>query len=239
MLTVVIGTQPAQYVAQRVLEYSIAKSASSEVDVRPMRQTRRAIGGTQFGFVRFGVPHACGFRGRGIYLDADQVMLGDVHELAAQLEAPHAIGIVRDIEGTFDGKPVAPRNETSMMVLDCEKLGDWNPDTMFDKVVPNDAPLAAGQIHYKDFMRLAWVDPETIQSIDPRWNHYNVVRDDTKLIHYSHVRAQPWKRPEHAYADFWAGWLSDAIGAGYVRRLDILKAVARGHLHRHYLRYAV
>ncbi len=62
-------------------------------------------------------------------MDADQLVLGDVADLAASLQPPHAIGIVRDIEGTFAGKPVAPRNETSVMVLDCARLKDWDPET--------------------------------------------------------------------------------------------------------------
>jgi hypothetical protein len=239
MLRVVIGTEPTQYIAQRVLEYSIRKNASREVEVRGASQEQRAVGGTKFGFVRFLVPSLCDWRGIAIYLDADQVVLGDVHELAAQLTEPHAVGVVKHIEGTFGGKPVEPRTETSVMVMDCAKLRSWDPRTLFAGVVPNDAQLGPGQIHYKDFMRLAWFDPALVQEIDPRWNHYNMVRDDTKLVHFSHVREQPWKRPEHPYTGFWERWLVDAMGAGYVRRTDVLKAVALGRIHPHFLRFAL
>ena len=121
----------------------------------------------------------------------------------------------------------------------CAKLRSWDPKTLFDDVVPNDATLASGQIHYKDFMRLAWFDPALIQEIDPRWNHYNMVREDTKLVHFSHVREQPWKRPEHPFTGFWERWLVDAMGAGYLRRTDVLKSVALGRIHPHFLRFAV
>lgn len=239
VLTVVIGTEPTQYVAQRVLEYSIRKHASQEVEIKPVQQARSSPGGTRFGFVRFLVPQVCGYRGIGIYMDADQVVLGDVHELAGLLHEPHAVGLVRHIEGTFGGKPVEPRNETSVMVLDCARLRSWDPATLFDDVVANDAALAPGRIHYKDFMRLAWVDPALIEEIDPRWNHYNVVREDTRLVHFSHVREQPWKRPEHPATPFWEKWLVDAMGAGYVTRGDVLKAVALGRVHPHFLRVVV
>ena len=118
MITIVIGTDPSQYVAQRVLEYTIRKHTDTEIKIIPGIQTQKRLGGTKFGFVRFLTPSLCDYQGTGIYMDADQLVLGDVAELAATLEPPHAIGIVRNIEGTFGGKPVEPRNETSVMVLD-------------------------------------------------------------------------------------------------------------------------
>jgi lipopolysaccharide biosynthesis glycosyltransferase len=239
MIKIVIGTEPTQYVAQRVLEYSIRKHASAEVEVIGGQQSQKRLGGTKFGFVRFLVPSLCGYQGTGIYMDADQVVLGDVIELAGSLQPPHMVGLVRDIEGTFAGEPVAPRNETSVMVLDCASLKSWDPQTMFDQVVPNKAPLQPGQIHYKDFMRLTWLDQDLIQPIDPRWNHYNLVREDTRLVHFSHVREQPWKRPEHPLTGFWEEWLHEAMGAGYLTRSDIVKAVALGRIHRHFLRHAI
>lgn len=239
MIKIVIGTDPSQYVAQRVLEYSIRKHTSAEIEIIAGRQTQKRKGGTRFGFVRFIVPSLCGYQGTGIYMDADQLVLADVVELAAQLQQPHAIGIVRNIEGTFAGEPVAPRNETSVMVLDCARLKDWDPETMFDPVVPNTAEPGPGQIRYKDFIRLAWVDPALIQAIDPRWNHYNMVRDDTRLIHFSHVREQPWKRPQHPMTAQWEEWLHEAMTAGFVHRADIVKAVALGRIHPHFLRHAL
>ena len=137
---------------------------------------------------------------------------------------------------SFAGEPVERRNETSVMVLDCEKLQDWKPDTMFDDVVPNDAKLEPGQIHYKDFIRLAWVDPALIQEIDPRWNHYNVVRDDSKLVHFSHVREQPWKSPRHPLTGFWEKWLRESMEHGVVSRGDVWRELARLHLHPHFAR---
>jgi lipopolysaccharide biosynthesis glycosyltransferase len=239
MIKIVIGTDPSQYVAQRVLEYSIRKHTTTEIEIIPGRQMQQRMGGTRFGFVRFLVPSLCDYQGIGIYMDADQLVLGDVAELAAQLQPPHAVGIVRRIEGSFAGKPVAPRNETSVMVLDCARLADWNPQTMFETVVPNTVEPGPGQIRYKDFIRLAWVDQDLIQEIDPRWNHYNMVRDDTRLIHFSHVREQPWKRPQHPLTRVWEQWLHEAMAAGYVGRGDVLKSVALGRIHPHFLRHVL
>jgi hypothetical protein len=237
MVQIAIGTQANQYIPQKVLEFSIRQHTEAPLDLRFEAQRQHRVGGTRFGFVRFTVPALFGYQGRAIYMDADQLVLGDVRELVDQLDSDHAIGIVRDIEGTFAGEPVTPRNETSVMVLDCERLKEWDPETLFDHVVPNDAPLGPGQIHYKDFIRLAWVDPALIQAIDPRWNHYNMVREDTRLVHFSHVREQPWKRPGHPFRGFWEGWLVRALEAGALSRRELLAEVARLHLHPTFLRH--
>lgn len=238
MIRIVIGTQANQYLPQRVLEYSIRKHSSEEVEILPTRQTVQRRGGTRFGFVRFCVPSIFDYTGRAIYMDADQLVLGDVAELAANLDDDHAVAVVQEPEGTFDGEAVEPRNETSVMVLDCEKLKQWDPDHLFENVVANGKTLLPGQIRYKDFQRLSWLDHALIQPLDPRWNHYNLLCDDTRLVHFSHVRDQPWKRPSHPLASLWGRWLGEAIAAGFLTRPEILREVALMHLHPHFLRHA-
>ena len=238
MIRIVIGTQANQYVPQRVLEYSIRKHTSAEVEIFPTRQSAQRVGGTRFGFVRFCIPSMFDYEGRAIYMDADQVVLADVEELFESLDGDHAVALVQGPEGFFAGRPVKPRNETSVMVLDCEKLKQWDPDQLFENVVPNGARLGPGQIRYKDFVRLEWLDPAMLQTLDPRWNHYNVVQRDSKLVHFSHVREQPWRRPSHPLTGFWEGWLAEAIDAGFLSRGDILREIAQLHLHRRFLPHA-
>lgn len=234
-LTVYIGTEDDQLIAQKVLEYSIRKSASGPVRVCPVKQSGPRVGGTQFGFVRFHVPSLHGYEGRAIYLDADQLVLADVHELAAQLTGSYSLALVNEPEGHFGNKPVGRHNQTSVMVLDCARLQDWDPARMFDGVIPNRAEPGPGQIRYRDFMMLSWFDPKRIQPLDPRWNHFNIVRPDTRLTHFSHVRSQPWKNPGHALAAFWGEWLREAVRAGAVGRVELLQEIWRGAVHRRFL----
>ncbi len=237
MIRIVIGTQRNQYVPQRVLEYSIRKHASTDVEIHPTQQSVQRRGGTRFGFVRFCVPSMFGYEGRAIYLDADQLVLGNVAELLECLDEEHAVALVQRPEGTFGGRPVEPRNETSVMVLDCAKLKQWDPDHLFENVVANGRALCPGQIHYKSFQRLTWLDPALIQPLDPCWNHYNLLRADTKLVHFSHVREQPWKRPSHPLTDLWDRWLAETLDAGFLTRGDLLREVALLHLHPRFLRH--
>jgi lipopolysaccharide biosynthesis glycosyltransferase len=241
MIRIVIATQPTHHVPTRVLEYSIRRHSAAELDIRPTSQPEgvERKGGTRFSFVRFLIPHMFGYRGRAIYMDADQLVLHDVQELIDSLDDDHAIALVKEPEGMFAGEPVESRNETSVMVLDCEKLKSWDPDHLFENVIPNKKKLRPGQIHYKDFMRLEWVAPHLIQALDPRWNHYNLVREDTRNVHFSHVRDQPWIRPSHALTGFWSEWLEKTIRDGFLSRREILKEVALLHLHPHFLRHVV
>lgn len=236
-LTVYIGTENDQLIPQKVLEYSIHKTASQPVRVCPVKQEIKRVGGTNFGFVRFLVPKLNGFRGRAIYLDADQLVFTDINQLGQSLDSAHSIALVNQPKGTFGQKPVGQHNQTSVMVLDCEMLQDWNPDTLFDNVVPNRAELAPGQIHYREFMMLSWFDQSKIQPLDPRWNHFNIVEPDSKLTHFSYVRTQPWKNPRHPLTKFWGQWLREAIKSGAITRRELLGEIWRGAVHKYFLRY--
>jgi lipopolysaccharide biosynthesis glycosyltransferase len=238
-LTVYIGTEDDQLIPQKVLEYSIKKNAKTPVEVRAVKQELERVGGTNFGFVRFLVPSFNNYQGKAIYLDADQLVFSDINELASALDMEHAIGLVNNPKGTFGGKVVGQHNQTSVMVLNCSMLKDWNPNSIFKHVVPNRSQLKKGQIHYRDFMMLSWFNQKKIKPIDPRWNHFNIVEPDTKLTHFSYVRAQPWKNPSHPLTKFWGQWLRKAIRAGAVTRLELMREIMRGAIHKHFILYMI
>lgn len=236
-LTIYIGTEDDQFIPQKVLEYSILKNAKKPVLIRAIKQEVERVGGTNFGFVRFTVPKLNGYKGKAIYLDADQLVFADINDLADLLDDKHSIALVNQPKGTFGAKPVGQHNQTSVMVMDCSQLQDWNPDTMFKHVVPNRAELTPGQIHYRNFMMLSWFDPGKIFPIDSRWNHFNIVEPDTKLTHFSYVRSQPWKNPAHPLTKFWGKWLKEAIRAGAVGRMELFQEIWRGAINRRFLVY--
>ncbi len=236
-LAVYIGTEGDQLIPQKVLEYSIHKNARKPVKVQAVKQQAKRVGGTNFGFVRFFVPQLNNYQGKAVYLDADQLVFTDINDLADLLDDAHSVALVNQPKGTFGNKPVGQHNQTSVMVLDCAKLSDWNPETMFAHVAPNRAELEPGQIHYRDFMMLSWFDQSKIKPIDPHWNHFNIVEPESKLTHFSHVRSQPWKNPSHPLTVFWGEWLKEAIRAGAVGRLTLLKEILRGAIHKKFLAY--
>lgn len=234
---IAIGTEANQYLTQRVLEYSIRLHANGPLDIRIAMQTEARVGGTNFGFVRFKVPCIFNYQGRAIYQDADQLAFADEAELLKLLDDQHTFALVNRPKGYFGGKPVPVHNQTSVMVMNCEKLKAWDPKVMFNHVVPNKTHLKEGQIEYRDFMTLKWVDQNEIQPIDPSWNHFNIVEPDTKIVHYSHVRSQPWKNPKHPLSEQWGDWLKRSILDGFVGRTEVVREVWRGHVGKHVLKF--
>jgi lipopolysaccharide biosynthesis glycosyltransferase len=231
---VYIGTESSQFVAQRVLQFSIDCHSDGRVKTIPVRQKSERVGGTNFGFVRFQVPSLNRFSGKAVYIDADQVVLEDIRNLFDLVPEQFSIGLVTNPEGTFNGNNIPAGNQTSVMVLNCSDLADWKVPKLFSNVVPNREELQSGQIHYRDFMALKWFDQSRIFSIPPTWNHFNIVRDDTNLVHFSHVRSQPWMNPSHELSDWWNEWLVRAVKEGYVSRSRLRFEIWRGHVNRQF-----
>jgi lipopolysaccharide biosynthesis glycosyltransferase len=227
---VFIGTEPAQLLAEKVLAHSIRANAAGPVEIHSLTQDEARVGGTNFGFVRFKIPQLCDFRGKAIYLDADQLVLGDIGELWNCLDGEHAVALVNSAEGNFGGKAVTKANQTSVMVLDCAKLADWKTPDIFGNVVANDKTPGPGQMRYRDFMQLSWIDQALIQPLPPEWNHFNICNDRTRLVHFSHVRSQPWRKPSHALSAFWRGWLEKAVKEGSLTRAEIRGEVLKRHV---------
>jgi len=237
MIQIVVGTEESQHVPQKVLEYSIRKNTKAPLDIRFVFQEEERVGGTQFGFVRFHVPKIFGYQGKAIYLDADQLVFTDIEDLVRQLDEDHAVAVVQEPAGFFGSKPVQNGNQTSVMVLNCPQLTDWQPEVMFQNVVPNRAEITNGQIHYRDFMMLSWMDPSRIQALDPRWNHFNIINKDTRLAHFSHVRSQPWKDPRHPLKNEWGKRLRECVRAGFLKRRELFREIVKGHIHRSFFPY--
>lgn len=93
-----VGTDERMGKAERVLEHSLRRHASIEVEIHWMRAGDPGFEGweigrkpgapysggswsTDFTCFRFAVPEVAGFQGRAIYLDADMLVLADVREL--------------------------------------------------------------------------------------------------------------------------------------------------------------
>jgi lipopolysaccharide biosynthesis glycosyltransferase len=68
----------------QVLAHSIYKRASKPVSITPLVLSQlpiKRVGLTEFTYSRYLVPYLCGYEGLAIFMDADMLCLGDVHEL--------------------------------------------------------------------------------------------------------------------------------------------------------------
>jgi len=113
---------------------------------------------------RFMPPELMNYEGRAVVVDPDVFAVGDVNEL-----------FERDMK-------VA----TSVMLLDCAKLKHWKVSKMF-------ADMFAGKLDYEDLITLNAEPKGTVGHLESYWNDFDRLEADTKLIHNTKRRTQPWK----------------------------------------------
>lgn len=199
-----VGTEPAQYRAERVFVWSIeqVRDPARVYEIHLMKNLpgfRRRGWLTGFTNYRFAVPHLAGGQGRALYNDVDQVYLADPAELFDTALDGHGYLSVND-------------RDTSVMLIDCARMAAiWTLDAgrrRTRRTLEADARNVAG----------LWGE------LAPEWN----VRDDEtgqghpKLLHFTTIHTQPWQPfPErYAYqhnlvADVWFALERAADRAGY------------------------
>jgi len=132
--------------------------------------------------VRFAPPEVMGYQGRAIVIDPDVFAVGDINEL-----------FERDMQGkAIAAKPRGGHNNrddyiaTSVMLLDNAKLTHWNMRARFEK-------MFKGELDYEDWIVLATEPRETIGFLEPHWNDFDRLNRQTRLLHNTKRRTQPWK----------------------------------------------
>lgn len=202
---VFIQANPRQMLGARISAYSYARASkrAGEFDVRVMdiaefprlTQAGQSIlrGGhirawdpddlQSFTPLRFAPPTLMNFAGRALVTDPDCFGVGDVAELLLDYDMDgKAIAAVPRPGHNGDPDYIA----TSVMLLDCAQLDHWEFDPLLDR-------LFAHQFDYVDWMQLKYEDRATIGTLGPRWNDFDRLGPDTKILHTTKRRTQPWK----------------------------------------------
>jgi hypothetical protein len=130
------------------------------------------------------VPQVMGYQGRALVTDPDVFSAGgDVYELLTCDMQGKAV-MCRNLPADQGGGP--GKWATSVMLLDCAKLTDWQwndeIDAMFD-----------GRLDYKPWIQLAQQDPASIGELSEVWNSFDTLTPDTRLLHMTERSTQPWK----------------------------------------------
>ena len=102
MIRVFIGYDSEETVALHVLSHSIMRHASVPSSITPlvlrqlpMTRERAEYQSTEFSFSRFLVPYLCGYEGRAIFMDCDQLVRADIAELMALHDPYRAVSVVK------------------------------------------------------------------------------------------------------------------------------------------------
>ncbi|MFV8819865.1 hypothetical protein [Haliea sp. E17] len=132
--------------------------------------------------MRFLPPKLMNWQGRALLTDPDVFAVGDVCELFNRdMGGAAVMGRHRsDKEGK--SRQVA----TSVMLMDCARLRHWDAEAEF-------AELFEFRKDYKEWMVLAYEDPANIGFLEPCWNDFDHLDANTRLLHNTKRRTQPWK----------------------------------------------
>ena len=177
-----VGSEPAQYRAERVFFWSIeqVRDPGRIYEIHLMKDLvgfdrRRWL--TGFTNYRFAIPHFSAGSGRAIYNDVDQVYLGDPGELF-------------DVDLGERGFLALSDEDTSVMLMDCRRMASvWT--------------LEEAQHQRRSFME---AKARTIQGLygrlDPVWHARDTeyLPGHSKLLHYTAIHMQPWQPTPQRYA---------------------------------------
>jgi hypothetical protein len=132
--------------------------------------------------LRFRPPEKMGYRGRAIVIDPDVFAVGDVWELLSRDLAGKAV-CCRPRSGS---KGFAGGMASSVMLLDCAKLGHWRCEQQFEE-------LFRFERDYMDWILLKDEPPDSLGRLEDEWNDFDNLTPRTKLIHNTKRQTQPWK----------------------------------------------
>lgn len=230
-----MGTDESQRIPTKVLEYSIRKFATCEVELHQMEDLSIPVPKepenrpkTRFSFYRFMIPKLAGYSGRAVYMDADMQVFSDVSEL---LERPMNGKYVQcsfqdSFPEAWTGNPhFSHGRQLSVLVLDCNKL-DW----VIEKIV---AGLDRGDYTYKELKEdLCIMAPEKIgDDLPAEWNHLEMHEaGKTKLTHYTVIATQPWKNPKNPLIDIWLKDFEECVALGLIGWSEISDAIEKGFI---------
>ncbi len=169
-----LGSERAQFRAERTFLWSVEKQRdpSRIYEIYLLKELRgfsRRFWLTGFTNYRFAIPHFCGFQGRAIYNDADQIYLTDPAELF-------------DLEMGQAGFLSINDRDTSVMLIDCEQMAEaWNTRAAYSG--------SRKGLEARARARDLW------GKLDDGWNardkEYSV--GQSRLVHFTTLHTQPWR----------------------------------------------
>ncbi len=199
-----LGTEPAQYRAERVFFYSLARVRNPARRYEVYRMTGlpgfdQGPWRTNFTNYRFAIPDLAGRQGRAIYTDVDEIFTDDP---AGLFDLPM---------GEHGYLAISPQ-DTAVMLIDCGRMADcWNFSS-------------AARVSKKELLDQAAARPGCWGVLDPAWHARDLEYQHgvSKLLHYTTLHLQPWRpTPDqysyqiHPYAEYFLSLEQAADREGY------------------------
>ena len=144
MINVFIGYDSKEKVAFSVLAYSILRNSTKPVTITPVYlpnikddfvRERNNLSSTEFSFSRF-MTHLMNYKGWAVFMDCDQLMLGDIADLWRMRDDKYAVQLCKhDYTPEEDKKFLGQiqtkyekKNWSSFMLMNCKKCNELTPD---------------------------------------------------------------------------------------------------------------
>ncbi len=201
---------------EKVLAYTLVSNTDRDIEITWMRPSmfpdwNKTGWGTPFTCFRYAIPELCDFKGRAIYMDADQMNFRDIGCLWDTDLGDCAFGMCWDTlnmnaqmhEGT---KYERGWFSDSVMLIDCEKAKDW--------VAPISEIAECDWVYKNVFSKeinapyREKVEDIIIKRLDSRWNSFDgwvtdgpakdrddqdqYVLDDIWHLHFTSLSSQIW-----------------------------------------------
>ncbi len=124
-----------------------------------------------------------GYEGRAVIMDPDIFAVADIWELLSRDMGDSSI-LCRARSGPkgLVDKCLA----SSVMLLDCSKLTHWRCEQQFRS-------MFEGDLDYHDWVCLKTEDRANIGTLENQWNDFDRFTTETKLLHTTRRKTQPWK----------------------------------------------
>ena len=132
--------------------------------------------------LRYAIPGLLGYEGLALVTDPDVFAVGDVAALFGRDLEGKAIWCTPRLGYHKITDPLA----TSVMLLDNARLKHW-------RFADDLKALWAHEVDYLDWINLNREDLDTIGLLEPEWNDFDRLTPETKLLHNTKRRTQPWK----------------------------------------------
>lgn len=194
MLNVFIGYDHRQPISYAVAHFSLIRRSSIPLTVAPLKLDTLPIeaqGLTPFTYSRWLVPYLMENDGWALFMDADELVLGDIAELYALRDERYAVQVVKH-QKTFEWP--------SVMLFNCghPACRELTPEYVDSGRAPKWDWLPGG------------TGSDLIGSLPSEWNHlvgYDKPRNDAKLVHYT-AGVPCW--PETQMCEYSEAWHQEA-----------------------------
>ena len=235
-IAVYIGADRSQVLAVKVLEHSIRRHSSCDVEVFPMidlpirlPKDPKNSPRTGFSFSRFCIPNLSGYKGKALYLDADMLVFKDIKSLWEIPFDGAKVVIQREIKYeqetvTKTGAPRQRKKQCSVMLMDCGRL-DWNIEKIIDEM--DDEKYDYEMLMYE---LVILKEDELKFGIPFEWNSLEYYDSDTCLIHYTDMYTQPWISCNNENGHLWLQEIEIMLRDGALTISDIEQEIELGYI---------